>query len=134
MSLFLAAFLAAHALIHLSYLAPAPPRTAAGPEWPFEMANSWLVTAVGVDPGVVRALGTALVVVTVALFLTAALATLGWVVPTSWWPALALGGAIASALTLVLFFHPWLVVGLAIDAALVWAVLVVGWTPKAIGS
>lgn len=31
MKLILAAFLAAHALIHASYLTPAPPRTADGP-------------------------------------------------------------------------------------------------------
>ena len=35
-------FLLGHALIHFSYLAPAPPQTAGGPEWPFAMSKSWL--------------------------------------------------------------------------------------------
>ena len=82
MKLLLAAFLAAHGLIHISYLTPAPPRTAGGPEWPFELARSWLVTGAGLDPGVARAAGTALVALTVALLVTAALAAVGWIVPT----------------------------------------------------
>lgn len=128
MKLLLAAFLAAHALIHVSYLTPAPPRTADGPEWPFAMERSWLIAA-GLDPAVVRAIGTGLAVATIALLVGAALSTLGWIVPAAWWSSLTVGGAVASVLMLAAFFHPWLSVGLAIDAALVWAALVAGWTP-----
>lgn len=129
MKLLLAAFLAAHALIHVSYMTPAPARTAGGPEWPFEMTRSWLVTGLGLDPALVRALGTALVIVTVALLVAAALATVGWIVPAGWWPNLIVGGAVASVLTLTVFFHPWILLGFAIDAALLWAVLVTEWMP-----
>jgi hypothetical protein len=129
MLLVLGAFLVAHALIHLSYLTPAPPRTAGGPEWPFAMDRSWLVTGVGVDPDVARTLGTVLVAPTAALFVAAGLATLGWLLPTAWWPTLVVGGSVLSAITLALFFHPWLVLGLVIDWALLWAVLVLGWSP-----
>ncbi len=132
MKLLLAAFLAAHALIHASYLTPTPPRTAGGPEWPFEMSRSWLITGAGLDQAVVRALGTALVVTTLTLVLASALATVGWLLPQAWWPALAVGGATASALTLAVFFHPWLTLGIVIDAGLLWAVLVAEWTPAAI--
>jgi hypothetical protein len=31
---------------------------------------------------------------------------------------------------LLLFFHPWLVLGIAIDLGLLWAVLVADWTPQ----
>jgi hypothetical protein len=129
MNLLLGAFLASHALIHVSYLTPALPRTADGPEWPFEMAHSWLVTGIGADPALVRALGTALVVATIAMLVGAGLSTVGWLVPSDWWSPLVVGGAVASALTLAIFFHPWIVLGLAIDAALLWAVLVMGWAP-----
>lgn len=131
MKLLLAAFMAAHALIHVSYLTPAPPRTAGGPEWPFEMTRSWLVSGIGLDPTLVRTLGTALVIVTIALLLAAALATAGWLVPASLWQVLLVAGAAASVLTLALFFHPWIVLGFAIDAALLWAALVAGWVPAA---
>ncbi len=128
MKLILAAFFAAHGLIHLSYLSPAP-RTAGGPEWPFEMARSWLVTGLGLDADVVRPLGTVLVVATVALLAGAALATVGWGIPTSAWAILATLGAVTSAATLLVFFHPWIVLGLLIDAAILWFAVVAGWTP-----
>ena len=131
MTLLFAAFLAAHALIHVSYLTPAPPRTASGPEWPFELTHSWLVTGVHLGPELVRGLGTALVTGTVALLLAGGLATAGWLIPTGWSTPLVVSGTATSMLTLALFFHPWLVLGLVIDAALVWAVVVAGWAPAA---
>jgi hypothetical protein len=131
--LLLAAFLAAHALIHVSYLTPAPPRTAGGPEWPFELTRSWLVTAAGLDPAAVRTLGIALVGVTLVLILASAMATAGWIITGDWWPMLVVAGAVSSVLTLALFFHPWLLLGLAIDAALLLAV-VNGWRPFGLGA
>ena len=133
MKFLLGAFLMGHALIHASYLAPVPPRTADGPEWPFEMARSWLVTGAGLDPTVVRTLGTALVLTTIALLVAAGLSTVGWLIPPEWWSSLVVGGAIASALTLAMFFHPWIVLGLVIDAVLLWTTLVAGWSPAAAG-
>src|SRR5688572_2266446 len=132
MTVLLGLFLVGHALIHASYLSPAPPRTADGPEWPFEMTTSWMVTGVGLDPALVRALGTALVMTTIVLLVGAGLATVGWLVPSEWWSPLVIGGAVASALTLAIFFHPWIVLGLVIDAALLWATLVAGWSPAEI--
>ena len=129
MKLVFAAFLIGHALIHVSYLSPAPPRTADGPQWPFEMAQSWLVTSAGLDPSLVRSLGTAMVLATIALLVAAALATAGWLVPAEWWSALVVGGATASALTLGMFFHPWILLGFVIDAALLWAAVVMNWSP-----
>ena len=129
MKLLLAGFLVAHALIHLSYLTPAPPRTAGGPEWPFELHRSWLVTSLQLDGRLVRTLGTALVAATATLLVAAGLATGGWLIPAGLWDGLVLTGAGLSILTLGFFFHPWLSLGLAIDAALLWAVLVSGWQP-----
>lgn len=121
--------LLAHALIHAGYLSPAPPRTAGGPPWPFEMSSSWVVTTAGLHPDAVRPLGTALVVVTMLAFAAAGLATIGIGVSPEWWRWLVIVGAVASALTLVLFFHPWIVLGLLIDAVLLYLVLVGGWSP-----
>ena len=121
--------LIAHALIHSGYLSPAPPKIAGGPEWPFEMSRSWLVSNVGLHPDLVRPLGAALVAVTILAFVGAGLATMGLAVPHDWWRWLIAAGATASAATLALFFHPWLVLGLAIDAALLYLVFVAGWNP-----
>lgn len=120
--------LLAHALIHASYLTPTPPRTAGGPEWPFEMTKSWLASGLGLSPDVVRPLGTLLVAVTVVTLLAAGLATLG-ILPREWWLASVAAGTVASAITLAIFFHPWIVLGFVIDAALLWAVFVARWDP-----
>ena len=130
MSLFLAAFLTAHGLIHLSYLTPAPPQTADGPAWPFHLQGSWLSAALDLDPSRVRMVGGLLVAATVGLFVASALATLGWV-PASWWSALVISAASVSLVALAVFFHPWLVLGMVIDIILLLAVLVLGWVPPA---
>lgn len=129
MKLLIAAFLAGHALIHASYLSPAPAQTACGPEWPFAMGRSWLVTGLHLEPRLVTWMGTLLVVTTVAVLLLAALATLGIGVPAAWWPFLVTAGAGLSIATLGVFFHPWLILGLVIDAVLLWSVLVADWMP-----
>ena len=132
MKLVIGAFLVGHALIHLSFLSPAPPRTAGGPEWPFEFARSWMVTGLNLDPEAARTIGTALAVATAILLVGAGLATNGWLVPQGWWSGLVISGAIASLATLLLFFHPWLVLGVAIDLVLLWSVLVSGWLPSGV--
>jgi hypothetical protein len=132
--LFLTLFLAAHGLIHASFLSPAPPRTAGGPEWPFELTRSWLVTGLQMDPGIVRSAGIVLAVTSAGLLVLAGLATAGWIVPSTWWGGLSLAGAASSLVTLLLFFHPWLMVGVAIDVGLVWLVVGAGWSPDTIGT
>lgn len=126
--LLFAAFLLAHGGIHASFLAPRPPATPSGPAWPFELSRSWALTPLGVQAKTTRLLGTALVAVTIAAFALSALATAGFIPADVWGPATA-AGALSSIALLVLFFHPWLVLGVAIDLGLLWAVLVAGWTP-----
>jgi hypothetical protein len=123
-----AAFLLGHAAIHLSFIAPAPPATAGGPAWPFTTTDSWLLGRLGLDAAGMRALAGALVAVTLLALAVAALAALGLAPAGLWVPALSVG-AVASLGLLVAFFHPWLVLGVAIDAGLLWAGLVAGWTP-----
>jgi hypothetical protein len=133
----LGGFLLAHGLIHVLFFVPAPATTAgtAGrAEWPFDMTRSWLVTSGGLDLGPVRLLGAALVVVVAVGFLLAALATVGVVVPSGWWQVLVVGSAAASVVLLALFFNPQLVLGVAIDAVLVWVVLASVWAPTVAAS
>jgi hypothetical protein len=127
--LLLAGFLAAHGLIHASFLSPAPPATASGPPWPFDMAKSWLVTRAGLATGPASIIGTVLVALTVIGFGLAALGAAGWIVPAELWRPLIVGSVAASALLLLLFFHPFLLLGFVIDAAILWAVFVMSWNP-----
>ncbi len=130
--LLLGGFLLAHGLIHAMFLAPRPPATASGPAWPFEIGRSWVLTPLGLDAGAVRLLGVALIAATIGGFALAAIAALG--VAPGLWPVGVAVGAVASLLLLALFFHPWLVLGVAIDLVFLWAVLVASWSPDGLGS
>ena len=127
-----AVFLLAHAAIHASYISPPPAATAGGPAWPFELGRSWLLSPIGLSADMTRIVGIGLLALLVIGFGIAALATLG-VVPMTLWPGAVVVGAVASTALLVLFFHPWLVAGVGIDLALLWAALVVDWTPASLG-
>jgi len=126
--LLIAALLLAHGAIHASFLSPRPPATAGGPSWPFEIARSWALTPLGIQRETTRLLGIALVGATIGAFGLAAVATAGLLPAGLWGPASAVG-AVASLVLLVLFFNPWLVLGVVIDLGLLWAVLVAGWSP-----
>jgi hypothetical protein len=133
LKLLLAAFLFAHGAIHLSYLSPRPPATASGPQWPFALDRSWLLTPFGVGTEVMRLLGIALAAVTLVAFTVAAASALGIAPSAVWTPAVA-SGAAASIALLAVFFHPWVVLGVVIDVALLAAVLLGRWTPLTLGS
>ena len=109
MTVAVALFLIAHAAIHVLFVTPRPPQTADGPPWPFELES------LSVPPGPV---GVALVAVTLAGFWLGALALLG-LLPASILVPSVVVGACASIALLGLFFHRWLVIGIAIDIALV---------------
>lgn len=127
-----ASVLLAHAAIHLAFIAPAPPATADGPAWPFTTNDSWLLQRLGLDPAAIRVVAGVLVAATLVALLIAALAALGVVPAGLWVPALTVG-AVASLGLLIAFFHPWLVLGIAIDVGLLLAGLVAGWAPASTG-
>jgi len=119
------ALLAGHALIHTGFLSPRP-ATAGGPEWPFALDRSWLLTPLGLDASLGRAIGVALCLVLVAGYATAILATFGVLGGPAFVAGIVVGSS-ASLLMLVLFFHPWLIVGAGLDLALLFGVLALGW-------
>jgi len=124
-----ALFLLAHGLIHASYVSPRPPATTGGPAWPFELTRSWILSPLGLDGDTGRIVGIVLVAITVVGFGLAALAAFGIAEQTMFVPAVV-AGSVASLALLVLFFHPWLVIGIGIDLVLLWAVAVARWTPS----
>jgi hypothetical protein len=128
----LAGLLFAHGWVHLMFVFPRPTPAAAGaggPEWPFDLGDSWLIERAGMARGAVRATGEALMWVAVVGLVLAALATLEVLVPAAWWPALVAAGATSSLLLLGLCFSPTLLLGVAVDAALLWLVIASVWSP-----
>ncbi len=130
--LLIIAFLMAHGAIHTGFISPQPATTPGAPPWPFDLGRSWALSSLGVAPDTLRLLGLALFVVTLGGFALAAVATLG-VLPSGTWEAAISVGSVASLVLLALFFHPWLVVGIALDLGLLWVVLASGWTPARLG-
>jgi hypothetical protein len=130
--LLIIAFMIAHGAIHTGFVSARPPATAGGPEWPFDLGHSWALSSIGVAPETLRLLGLALFAVALGGFALAALATLGILPGGSWEAAVAVGSA-ASLVLLVLFFHPWLAVGVVLDVGLLWVAFASGWTPARLG-
>ena len=117
----LVGFLLAHAAIHLGFVTPAPPAAPGAPPWPFDLARSWLLSPLGIDPSLLRVIGFALfaaIVAGYALVLIASVAS----VPADLMGIGIIVGSAASLALLLLFFHPWLLIGVVIDIALLWAV------------
>jgi hypothetical protein len=124
----LAAVLIGHGVVHALFFVPEPAATADGAEWPFRIAGSW-PTGLGLDTGLLRAVAALLIVAVIASFALAGASSAGIVVPASWWPGAVVIGAVVSAAILVLLFDPQLVLGLAIDAVLLWVVATGAWKP-----
>lgn len=113
-------FLVAHGLVFMLYLVKEPN----DPKWPFTFDKSWLVPDASR-----RSLGIVLMILTIALFVLLALAV--WGVPglAGVWSMLAIAAALVSAILLVAFWQPQLVIGILIALALaVIAVAKPGWT------
>lgn len=123
--LLFAALLLGHAVIHAGFVSPRPTATG-GPTWPFALDHSWLLTRIGLDGSIGRGIGVALLLVLLAGYATAALATLGVLGPSAFAVGIAVGSG-ASILMLAVFFHPWLIVGVILDLILLGAVLGAGW-------
>jgi hypothetical protein len=98
--------LLAHGLVHLLYLARDVPE--------FSLASSWLV-----PESARRPVALVLIVTTVAAFLLVALAI--WGVPglSRIWPALTIAAASFSLVLLVAYWNKMLILGVAIDLALI---------------
>lgn len=106
----------AHGLVHLLWLAPND-----DPSWPFRLDRSWLVPEATRKP-----VGMVLIALVVVGFALLGLAV--WGVPglASIWPVVAIGAALASAATLLLFFDRQLLWGVGIDVVLI---VVAVWRP-----
>jgi hypothetical protein len=89
----------------------------------FVAREPWLVTAAGVDAGLVDASAILVTAVVATGFVGAALAETGIAVPRSWRTPLIAVASTASAVMLAALFSLPAVPGLAIDALLLWWVL-----------
>ena len=115
-----AAFLVLHGVIHLAYATP----KREDPRYPFVPERTWFATAVHLPPAPARAAFATLAAATTAAYV---LAAVGLVIDASWWGPAAVAGSALSLIELVLGFHVWLVLGVAIDVAIVYTVVSAHW-------
>lgn len=133
----LALFIIAHGLVHaILAMAPNPADADAKPGAFFTAAErSWLLPQLGLNAATVQWIGIVLVVLSTLGFVLAGLGIFGVAGLSTIWRMVAIFSAWVSLLLLVLFWHPWLPVGVLIDIGALVALLLVNWPPiEVIGS
>ena len=118
-----------HGLTH-SILAMVPSPKASKPVFAtfFSGFGSWLLT--GLSELASKTIAIVLAVIATLGFIAAGLALFGVLVPFDWWRVLAIASAVVSLLLLVIFWDPYLIVGLLIDAAVLVTLLFTKWSPE----
>ena len=123
-------FLVAHALVGVLMFAGSPERPT--PSWP--SSESWLFGSIGVAEDGQRTLAMVVMGIAALALIGGALGVVGVPGVVGIWTWLIVAGAIFSLLTLVLYFSPWWLGGIAINIGLMVAILVLKWpTNEALG-
>lgn len=120
-----AILLIAHGLVHAGMAAapdPGDPDSKPGAFFT-SPARSWLFLRLGLNPSSVRWIGLLLVALAVLGFVLAGLGVFGMPRLVEVWRTVAVVSASVSLLLLIIFWHPWLIVGVLIDAGLLIALL-----------
>lgn len=104
--------------------------------WPTTLGESWLPALRGTQrPALADSLTGVLWLVAGAALIAAALGLFGFLVPPTYWRALAGAGAIVSLVLLVVYAHPLYAIGFAADLAVLLVLLLGQWpSPETLGS
>ena len=129
MKLIVAVFLILHGLVHAILAAtPIPNDPASNPGAFFTATTrSWLLPRLGLNDTAVQWIGIILVVLTTMGFILAGLGVLSVPGLSMVWRTVAVVSACVSLLLLIVFWHPWLVVGVLIDIGILVALLWLDW-------
>ena len=124
-------FLMAHGLVHAGLAAAPVPNDAESKPGAFFTASSrsWLLPRIGLSAPTVRWIGIVLVALPVVGFVLAGLGVLGVPGLTQVWSTLAIVSSCISLLLLILFWHPWIIVGALIDIGILFTLVWLKWTP-----
>lgn len=111
-----------HGLITLAISAGsfAPPSNIPNPNWlrrwPAQLGQSWIFPGMGWLGGVIwLAAG--------LLLLGAGLGFFGFLVPVAWWIPLTIAGASLGLVALILYFHPYYLLGVLLNIGFLWVAL-----------
>jgi len=122
-------FIIAHGLVHaILAIAPNPADSEAKPGAFFTtVERSWLLPQLGLSASAVQWIGIILVVASTLGFVLAGLGVFGVGGLSAIWRTLAILSSCISLLLLILFWHPWLPVGILIDIGILVALLWAKW-------
>lgn len=128
----LALFLMAHGLVHAGLAAAPNPADANSKSGAFftSVDRSWLLAELGVTETAVFWTGIILVILSTIGFALTGLGIWGVVGLSTIWQMLALFSAFISLLLLILFWHPWLPVGVLINIGVLTMLLWTRWSPR----
>lgn len=118
------AFLVAHGLVHLAlWVAPTAPSKDGTPPR-FDPHHSWLLGS----GAVARVTGAGLAIVACVLFVLAAILLIAG---AEAWRPVAAGGSLVGLVVAIVFFNPWLLLDVAMNAALLYGLVVADWPSEA---
>jgi hypothetical protein len=122
-------FLIAHGLVHAGlFAAPDPNDPESSPGAFFtSTARSWFFNRIETVAVTVQRTGIILAVLSTLGFVIAGVGILGVPAVSEIWQAMSVISAAVSLLLLIIFWHPWLVVGVLIDLLVFLSVLFLHW-------
>jgi hypothetical protein len=125
----IALFLIAHGLVHAGLAAAPNPNDPDSKPGAFftSISRSWLLPQLGLNPTIVQWIGIILVALATLGFVLVGLGVFGVPGLTAIWRTVAVVSANVSLLLLVLFWHPWLIVGVLIDIGILISLLWMKW-------
>lgn len=110
-------FLVAHGFVHAAiYDMPPDPKA----KQPFDPGDSWALRRAGVAGATVKRTSAVLATAGASLY---AVAALGLLLDAGWWTTATLAATAVAAALKTAYFNRWLVLGLALDAGIVVAVV-----------
>jgi hypothetical protein len=98
--------------------------------WPTTLGHSWFLAAFKLEGTILDKVIGLLWLVTGVCIVAAALGILGFIIPRELWRPLAICGASGSFILLLLYLHPFFIIGILMDVAIMSALLWAKWPPE----
>lgn len=122
--LMIGGFLVVHGLVHVAVWA-----TPKGADQPFDPSRSWLLELFGITAGPARTLSIVLAVAAATGFVAAGVALFMGI---DSWRGMAIASAAGALPLLLLFFNPWLTLGVAIELGILFSLVVSHWPAETV--
>jgi hypothetical protein len=106
----------------------------ANPSWlswfPFPLGRSWFLAAFKLEGTLVDRVFGLIWLASGLCIVASALGILGFIVPRELWRTLAIYGAAGSLIMLLLYLHPFFLIGILLDIAILATLLWTKWPPE----